>query len=342
MKKIFASLSVLMLALPGIHVQAQQILLSNYTYSENQPVIGTVVLSTGSLPRKITVKGTDAKLFFINQENQLVVRKPKRMLAATTYDIELSCETAVGLTQERFRIVRDQFNRNKVIAHRGAWKHTGASQNSIGSLQGAVKLGCMGSEFDVHMSADSLLFINHDHVIQEVAIEKTTSNQLAKIKLANGEFLSTLDAYLTAGMQQNKTRLILEIKASQISKERSLALATKVVQTVRALHAQAWVDYISFDYDICKRVKALNPYARVAYLNGDKSPDQLAADQLFGLDYHQSVMKKNENWIDEAQQKKLTVNVWTVNDPAMMDWLLAKKVDFITTDEPEVLLTKMK
>lgn len=342
MKNTLAFLFILGLWAASQNLYAQQILLTNYSCSENQPVVGKIVLSDGSLPRKITLKGADAGLFFVNQEDQLVVRKPKRIRKAIAYTIELTCETNIGPIREGFRIVNDQFNRNKVIAHRGAWKHTGASQNSIGSLQQAIKLGCLGSEFDVHMSADSMLFINHDHIIQNVAIEKASAAQLAQIKLANGELLPTLDAYLTAGIQQNRTRLILEIKASQVSKERSLALTNKVVQAVRALNAQGWVDYISFDYDVCKRVKALNPYARVAYLNGDKAPDQLAADQLFGLDYNQNVMKKNENWIDEAQQKKLTVNVWTVNDPAIMDWLLGKQVDFITTDEPELLLTKVK
>ncbi|WP_187264608.1 hypothetical protein [Pontibacter beigongshangensis] len=56
---------------------------------------------------------------------------------------------------------------------------------------------------------------------------------LAQLKLVNGEFLPTLEAYLQEGMKQNKTRLILEIKPSGLGKERSLVLADKVVQLVR-------------------------------------------------------------------------------------------------------------
>ena len=65
--------------------------------------------------------------------------------------------------------------KNKVIAHRGAWKNTGATENSIGALEHAIKLGCYGSEFDVHMSADSVLYVHHDHAIKGTHIEKTTS-----------------------------------------------------------------------------------------------------------------------------------------------------------------------
>ena len=37
----------------------------------------------------------------------------------------------------------------------------------------------------------------------------------------------------------------------------------------------------------------------------------------------------------------VVVNIWTVNNPATMDSLLAQQVDFITTDEPELLLKKL-
>jgi len=41
--------------------------------------------------------------------------------------------------------------------------------------------------------------------------------------------------------------------------------------------------------------KSLSPKAAVQYLNGDKSPEDLAAAGLHGFDYHFSVLKRNEN-----------------------------------------------
>lgn len=129
----------------------------------------------------------------------------------------------------------------KVIAHRGAWKNTGAHQNSLASLQNAIQLGCYGSEFDVHMSADSGLYVSHDHVIQNIPIEKSNAAQLTAVKLTNSETLSTLEAYLNAGKKQKKTRLILEIKPSQLGKERSLLLAQKCVEMVKQTRTRALV-----------------------------------------------------------------------------------------------------
>jgi glycerophosphoryl diester phosphodiesterase len=233
-------------------------------------------------------------------------------------------------------------NKNKVIAHRGAWKNTGATENSIGALEHAIKLGCYGSEFDVHMSADSVLYVLHDHSIKGTHIEKTNSQELSQIKLENGETLPTLEAYLKAGAKQKKTRLILEIKTSSISKERSLALATKCVQLVKKLKVGKITDYIAFDFDVCLKVKELDPKAHVEYLNGDKTPDEIAAAGLDGIDYNQSVFKKKEEYITAMRQKKLTTNVWTVNDEASLKWFLEKDVDFITTNEPELLLRLSK
>ncbi len=231
---------------------------------------------------------------------------------------------------------------NRVIAHRGAWKNTDTPQNSIASLKEAIKLGCYGSEFDVHLSGDSVVYLSHDHTIQGVALEKATTAEIEKIRLKNGEPLPTLEAFLKAGKGQKSTRMVLEIKASQISKERTLALTRLCVKMVSDMKLKKIVDYISFDYDACKLIAQLDPKANIAYLTGDKAPAVVAADKINGLDYNQAVYRKNENWIKEAKDLGLTINVWTVNSKEMIAWYVDRQVDFITTDEPELLLDIVK
>ncbi len=230
----------------------------------------------------------------------------------------------------------------KVIAHRGAWKNTNMPENSIAALQHAIRLNCWGSEFDVHMSSDSIPFILHDHTIQGSHIEKTPAAQLSQIKLSNGESLPTLESYLLAGKNQSSTRLVLEIKSSSISKERSLALTKKCVEMVKKTKVATITEYIAFDFDVCKKVKELDPTAIVTYLNGDKTPAELAAAGLDGLDYHYSVYKKHEEWLSKSKNKGLITNVWTVNDAETMRWFIERNVDYITTNEPERLIELLK
>ncbi|WP_028668138.1 family 16 glycosylhydrolase [Runella zeae] len=230
------------------------------------------------------------------------------------------------------------FHSNKIVAHRGAWKHTGAPQNSLASLQEAIKLGCVGSEFDIRMTKDEVLVINHDAHYEGMDIEQTDFAELRKKPLKNGEQLPTLEEYLKAGKKQKKTMLVAEIKPSPAGKERAALLAEKVVKTVHKLKAQKWVVYISFDYDILKKVRELDTKAKLQYLNGNISAAQLKADNIGGADYHFSVFQKDEEWLTKAQQEGITTNAWTVNDTTLIDYFLGRGIDYITTDEPEKAL----
>lgn len=229
---------------------------------------------------------------------------------------------------------------NKVVAHRGAFKNTGAPENSIASLKAAIELGCGGTEFDIHMTKDEVVVVNHDPQFMGLPIEASTYQELLTKTLPNGEKIPTLEAYLKEGLKQDKTILVAEIKPSKISKERSLKLAEKVVNMVRELKGQEQVVYISFDYDVCKKVKAMEPHTSVQYLNGDVPPEKLKADNL-DADYNFKVFKKNKDWIARAKKLGVLTNVWTVNDEKDMDYFLAQGIDYITTNEPELLLKKL-
>ncbi len=232
--------------------------------------------------------------------------------------------------------------KNPVVAHRGAFKKNGFPENSIASLKEAIRLKCLGSEFDIWMTADDSLVINHDPNYNKLPIEKTTYADLLKFPLSNGEKIPTLREYLLAGKTNNpSTRLICEVKPSA-SKERGKIVGEKVVKLVHELDLQHNAAYISFDYGILQKILEVNPRAHVQYLNGDIAPAQLKADKMSGLDYHFSVFKKHPEWIQEAKQLKLALNAWTVNEAADMDWLLKEGFEYITTNEPELLLEKVK
>ncbi len=155
--------------------------------------------------------------------------------------------------------------------------------------------------------------------------------------------MPTLREYLLAGLQNNtSTRLILEIKPSSISKERGQETAARVVKLVEELHAQSMAAYISFDYDILKKVIQLDPQEHTQYLEANQSPEQVKADGMSGIDYHYSAFRTHPEWIGNAKKAGLVLNAWTVNDTTTMDWLLQNKFDLITTNEPELLMERIK
>ena len=67
----------------------------------------------------------------------------------------------------------------------------------------------------------------------------------------------------------------------------------------------------------------LDVYKRqVYYLNGELSPKELKELGAAGLDYHMGVIKKHPEWIKEAHDLGLKVNVWTVDEVEDMKWLI--------------------
>ena len=193
------------------------------------------------------------------------------------------------------------------------------------------------------MTADGVLVINHDPSYHGLSIEKTNYSDLLSFPLSNGEKLPTLREYILAGLDNNtSTQLVCEIKTSDISKERAELIATQVVQQVQELNAQQQVMYISFDYVILKKIKSLDSSASTQYLEADKAPEALLIDQIDGLDYYYQDYKKHLDWIANAKKNKMILNAWTVNKSADMDWLLANGFDYITTNEPELLLQKIE
>ena len=220
----------------------------------------------------------------------------------------------------------------QVIAHRGFWKTEGSAQNSIAALEKAAEERLYGSEFDVQVTLDGKLIVNHDAKFQGFVIAETPFKELKKIKLKNGEKLPTLKKYLKAGKKQD-IQLILEIKPHK-SKEVEDKMAADIVKMVKKMGLQKQVEYIAFSLNICEQLAKLTPESEIAYLNGNLSPAELKKKGINGIDYNQKVLEKHPEWVEEAHRLGMKVNVWTVNKEDMMRKFIDMKVDYITTDYP--------
>ena len=204
----------------------------------------------------------------------------------------------------------------KVIAHRGYWKTEGSAQNSIRSLERASEIGA------------------YDNDIQGKHIQSCTYDELKDLQLSNGEKLPTLEQYLKRAKKLKNVRLILELKAHE-TPERNREAAKAVVDMVKRMKLAKRTDYISFNMDACKEFIRLCPKSEVSYLNGELSPMELKEFGFTGLDYHYKVLQSHPDWVKDCKVLGMTSNVWTVDDPKLMEEMIDLGVDFITTDLPE-------
>lgn len=221
----------------------------------------------------------------------------------------------------------------QVIAHRGFWKAEGSAQNSITALNKAAEAKVYGSEFDVQLTADGVVVVNHDDAIDGLTIGETTYDKLKDLKLKNGETLPTLADYLEAGKKLPGVQLILEIKPHK-TKAQEDQIAESVVKMVKEYGLEKQVEYISFSMNVCEQLVRLTPGSEIAYLNGDIAPKEGKEKGLTDIDYYYKVFKKHPEWVKEAHDLGMKVNVWTVDNVKDMQKMITLGVDYITTNQP--------
>lgn len=329
----------LLCTLSSTRLSAQSELLSLSDYkipiNERGVHVASVVGPLSAKESSIKIVEDTAKLFRVVKGRAIYLRNGKFVhTAGGVHAYGITLEVAGRLY--KVELVKDEFLKNQVIAHRGAWRKPGVMQNSIRSFQQAVLLGCAGSEFDVWLSEDKMPVLSHDPMIAGLAVEESTAEQLYASTIKGGDPVSSLSDFIKVAKQQNRTKMILEIKASPTG--RSMELADSVVRLVHRLKAQGYLEYISFDYAVLQRILKLDPSARTAYLYGDKTVEELKRDGISGLDYDFYHYREDPALVEKAKLAGLSTNVWTVNSEEELRKFLNSGVDWITTDEPELLL----
>ena len=239
---------------------------------------------------------------------------------------------------------------SKIVAHRGLWKDN--AENSIASLREAQHFGCWGSEFDLHLTADDAVVVNHDRVVDGMDIQQSTLAEVKEKKLANGERIPTLAEYMAQAAHSRECMPVLELKP-QSSPEREDILIRKCLDALRPAPQRSNIPpeyaafvrrpeptkvvFISFSRHICRELARLAPGYTVQYLEGYLSPAQLHADGITGIDYLYSVFYKHPEWVKEAHDLGMSVNVWTVDGADDIRRMRDLGVDQITTNDPALV-----
>ena len=230
----------------------------------------------------------------------------------------------------------------KVIAHRGFWDAPGSAQNSLRALAKADSIGCWGSEFDVWMTADEKLVVNHDASFKGLPIETSQAADVTALTLSNGEHMPLLDDYLKAFAERPGIKVVCELKV-HTDKRREAKAVKKVLKLMKRHKLTDRAVYITFSPEATREfVKHAPKGTEVYYLNGNWTPQQLKDEGCAGLDYSLAVMKKHPEWIEQCHSLGLKVNIWTVNRRDDLQWCIDHGADFITTNDPLLLQQMIK
>lgn len=249
-----------------------------------------------------------------------------------------------ALAQERAKSHKVQ-----IVAHRGYWncEEGQNAKNSIASLAAAQKHGFWGSEFDVNMTKDGVLLVFHDGSIkidgEKKRIDQNNYEVFKDYRLVNGEPIPTLADYLVQARKSPKTKMVFEIKkASTPEHERAC-----VDESIKVLKEYGYFSpkktiFISFSMNVCKYLAEVAPGFTVQYLGSDRTPDQVFAEGVNGVDTEYGKLLGDKDWVSSAKAHGMSVNTWTVDEEDSMEAVLLRGVDQITTNEPEVTRALIK
>lgn len=232
-------------------------------------------------------------------------------------------------------------SRPQVIAHRGASAQ--APENTLAAFRRALDLGVDAVEFDVHLSADGEPVVLHDPVV-----DRTTDGQglvrdlpLAVLRRLDagrwfgeafaGERIPTLAEALDL---LRGVRAIVEIKNGPVAYP---GIAARAVAVARAVGHPA-VTFSSFDHPVLLEVRRADPTADTAalFMGRPVDPGALAAAAA-ACRLHAHWAWVTPEFVREAHAAGLTVEVWTVDEPAAIAHVLPLGVDGIMSNYPDRL-----
>ena len=232
------------------------------------------------------------------------------------------------------------------FAHRGA-SHD-APQNTLAAFRLAREMGADGVELDVQVSRDGEAVVIHDFTV-----DATTDGQgrvadktLAELKELDagswfderfaGQRIPTLqEVIIEVGHQ---LLLNIELKTKGFGNPALVAEVVRLIEDHNLVHR---VIVSSFNPFALRRVKKLNHRIPTGLLYHFDLPAHLIRALLVFLAdpdaLHPEKHLISQEYVDWARERGYRVNVWTVDEPAEMERLIALGVDGIITNRPDVL-----
>ncbi len=227
----------------------------------------------------------------------------------------------------------------KMITHKGYWTAPEAkdAQNSILAFKLAQDLEVWGSEFDVNITKDHRLIVNHDGDINGKIIKECTYDELKDERLSDGSPVATLDDYFELG-RTRKTVLELELKSCGSEELDSIAtVRTLELMKKYELYDPKRVEFQAFSLKVCKLLAQIAPEFSCLYLSGNLSPEEVEKEGLNGVAYSKKVFREHPEWVKDFIARGIKTDIWVINDPEEAKEFIEMGLEQIETDQPLML-----
>jgi len=221
----------------------------------------------------------------------------------------------------------------KIVGHRGVAGY--APENTLRSFEMAIEFGCDRAELDVHLSKDGEVIVIHDDDVARITggVGKVADMTLAKLKeLRCPEYQEIPTLQEVIDLTKGKISLQIELKAKGTPEAVNRLLLKNGIEGDVVL--------ISFDVELLREMKKLNPRLQVGFLF-DHIPETLwGLVSEIPLEFigPRSIAVTKE-LVEEAHSRGLLVYAYHVDTKELGEKLITLGVDEIGTDFPKLFIT---
>jgi glycerophosphoryl diester phosphodiesterase len=246
----------------------------------------------------------------------------------------------------------------QIIGHRGA--RGLFPENTLAGIVGACAIGVDAIEFDVRLTADGVVVVHHDPLLDPAitrtsagawltspgpAIAETTSADLAAYDIGRAARASGLARRFPHQAPVDGSRIPRLDEVLALRPRPAFLIELKPVVDPAAL-AGAVADLVrdepdvtleSFDWRALRHLRRSHPDLPLAFLteapDAAGAPDRVAAEG--GRTWCPSIATLTRAVVRRAHEAGLRVVPWTVNAPSAMRHLLDWGADGLITDYPD-------
>jgi glycerophosphoryl diester phosphodiesterase len=213
------------------------------------------------------------------------------------------------------------------VGHRGARAYE--IENTLESFRKAIELGANAVELDVRTSSDAQLIISHDDNLKRVFGKDVRVNgtTLEELKQVTGNRIATLEEALRF-IDRKIEKILVELKEVGYEK--------KVLDVIRKEKLEDRVIVVSFHEEVLANVRNFDKEIETGLIYSKfKKPidTALKLNAQYLVPLYRFVHRRN---IAKAHKKNLKVIVWTINTTMEAQNYIAKDVDGIASDKPDI------
>ena len=223
-------------------------------------------------------------------------------------------------------------------AHRGASEY--APENTLSSFYLGLVQGANGIETDVQRTKDGVLVLFHDDTVDRVSdgqgkLSDFTLAELEKLKIYGNNTRGFYDKILTFEEFLEKfsnydLTFAIELKGEGVEED--------TLEMIKRFGIFEKTTFTSFKFDYIKKIKELDPNARVGYLTQNTCEEHI--EQLIGIGGEEIAPKASELTEENIalyRSRGLGVRAWGVQSIELMKKMCALKVDGMTVNFPDRL-----